>query len=142
MTNPILRAFTDLPQDDWHSELTTAELGPVSFEWDPNGKGRWVRPAADYATYSDGTPPDPAHENAGDRAARKTAELKARRQAQQLIDETNIAPQSGPQPLYYGHKQPPEPAPSFWRPKLDKAGVWSAYATAAFCIVCLVFLFT
>lgn len=100
----------------------------VKFEWCADGVGRWCRPAVDY-------------ENAADRAARKTAELWAKRRAA-LEGETNALPGPGPQTLYHGFRDPPEPAPSFWRPKLDKAGLWSAYATAAFCVVALVILFT
>lgn len=166
MTNPFLRAFEDIGQSDWHGELCAAELGPICIGVDAlTNRSVWYRdraPAPDYATYSDGTPPDPAHENAGDRAARKTAELLKRqaihddcgelsraemragriewtpaaRLAQRLIDETNIAPQSG----YYGFRDPPAPASASSWP--DRACRWSCYGVAVCVLGCLWFLFT
>lgn len=77
--NPLQRAFEDIGQRDFDD----TELGPICIGVDAfTGKSIWYRdraPAPDYATYSDGTPPDPAHENAGDRAERKTRELLAGR---------------------------------------------------------------
>lgn len=150
MTNPLLRAFEDIGQSDWHGELCTAELGPICIGVDPlTNRSVWYRdkaPAPDYATYSDGTPPDPAHENAGDRAARKTAELRARSQLREhppgFIEfaMSGELPPVNPQPLYHGWKEPPEPAKA--RFTLDDFGLWSAYATAICVVGLTLWMFT
>lgn len=173
MGRALIDAFTDMPQDDWSNELVAAKFGPVHFIWDADGKGRWHHErlaAPDYATYSDGTPPDPVptdaeirrfregalglrlagqkdmageewedvtHENAGDRAARKTAELRARSQMREHppgFIEFAMSGELPPVNGYHGFRDPPEPAPNVWKPKLDRLGVWSCYALAA-CIL-------